>query len=621
MNQTKKILGFTGLVIAMFMGVLDGTVVNIALPDIMNHFKASLADTSWVSTIYVLALAIFTIIAAKIADQYGRKKVMLIGLIIFGSFSAASMFAQNLFILSIFRFIQGIGGAMITPVVIPMGIEVFGKAKLSLITSIIAAVSALSAAGGPPLGGIILQYSSWRWIFGINVPMALIAFFLVLIFLHESYDETSSKKIDFIGTITLTLALFGITFGLLKGQDYGWNSLAIMSSLILGLIMIVLFILVEKHSAFPMLELDLFKIRPFTASSLVFFIISVALICPSLIFNYFLQNVLNYSALSAALVIIPVSLTTAVAMPLGSRLTAKIGASAVNFAGMLILGLSLSALSLIQTDTPKSVMIVFLILNGFGFGFATQSMVSAIKPLPVYKSGVGSGIVNTARQLGMCLGIAVLVSLLDAHIDLAKQQIRTDSISVINTKILSKHVKTVAKHEIRQVFKKSSKSTTTSSKNAVKQMTAKIKQAAQNEKNLPKPRKNSNLRKLYDASQKLNLGSQKLVTASTSLAQGTAKLGQANSSWLIIGQTSQHIAIGNGKIAQGQSRLTRAIALVAQASELKSGLRQVKSIKNDKITTAFRKTYLFAAALVLLCSPIAWWSGAVVLAQDKVVSQ
>lgn len=194
MNQTKKILGFTGLVIAMFMGVLDGTVVNIALPDIMNHFKASLADTSWVSTIYVLALAIFTIIAAKIADQYGRKKVMLIGLIIFGSFSAASMFAQNLFILSIFRFIQGIGGAMITPVVIPMGIEVFGKAKLSLITSIIAAVSALSAAGGPPLGGIILQYSSWRWIFGINVPMALIAFFLVLIFLHESYDETSSKK-------------------------------------------------------------------------------------------------------------------------------------------------------------------------------------------------------------------------------------------------------------------------------------------------------------------------------------------------------------------------------------------------------------------------------------------
>lgn len=609
MQKTIKALSFIGLAIAMFMGVLDSTIVNIALPGIMDHFKSNLTDTSWIVTTYVLALAIFTVTSAKLADQYGRKKLMLLGLVLFGGFSAACMFAPSLFWLSVFRFVQGIGGAIITPIVLPMGIEIFGKEKLPVITSLVGVISALAAAGGPPFGGIILRYFSWHWVFGLNVPLALCAFIIILILVKETRDETSSKKVDWFGIVSLTVALFGITFGLLKGRDYGWSSLTISGSLLIGLTMIVVFVIFEKRNPTPMLDLKLFRILPFTASCLVYFVISMALICPSLIMNYFLQNVLNYSALNAALVIAPVSLTVAVAMPLGTKLAAKTGASAVNFTGMLIIGLSLLLLALIKPDTPKILMVVFLIFHGFGFGFANQSIVSSINPLPKNKSGLGSGIVNTGRQLGMCLGIAILVTLLNAHIDTARQNIKIDALQTISNRTLAPDVKRTARKQIRKVFQQKKQESNTTSKKQMHEIKLKITQAAEQRKQLPRPTENKYLEKLYAGSQSLSEASKKITEKSdilNKLSQSSPAV--AGSKAEMIMQGHQRAAKAMAKISDGQGKITQSIALIAQSEELKTAFRHIKHEKDEKITQAFSKTYILAAVFVLICSPIALWS-------------
>ena len=270
MTKSRKILGFIGLILAMFMGALDATIVNIALPDIMENLNTGLTDTSWVATIYVLAMAVFIIPASKLADIYGRKLVMLIGVVIFGTFSFACMMADSLFLLIIFRLLQGIGGAILTPIVLPMGIELFGKENTSHITAIMGAFSALAAAGGPVIGGLIIHWTTYHWIFGINVPIAIFAFLMILVGTKESYDLTITKNIDWLGMIFFTCTLGGLTFGLLKGREYGWVSQTIIASFVISVIGLFLFILTERRVKSPIIELKLFKESTFTSSSIIY---------------------------------------------------------------------------------------------------------------------------------------------------------------------------------------------------------------------------------------------------------------------------------------------------------------------------------------------------------------
>ncbi|MGO2675798.1 MAG: MFS transporter, partial [Leuconostoc mesenteroides] len=214
MIKSTKRLGFIGLTIAMFMGTLDSTIVNIALPKLMTTFNTNLAGVSWVATTYTLALAVFMITATKLGDKFGRKKLMIIGLLLFAGSSAACMFAPSLMYLLVFRSFQGLGGAIITPLVLPMGVELFGKQHMSKIAAIVGAITALAAAGGPAAGGFILEYMSWHWIFGLNVPIGLISLLLVLLFTKESFDETLVGHFDISGMLFLTISLTGITFGL-----------------------------------------------------------------------------------------------------------------------------------------------------------------------------------------------------------------------------------------------------------------------------------------------------------------------------------------------------------------------------------------------------------------------
>lgn len=435
MKKSKVILGFTSLIIGCFLGVLDSTIVNIALPDMAIYLGKSINDVSWVTTAYLLSFSVFLIIGSKIADQFGRKKILIVGLFIFGLSSLLCGVVKSFIFLIIMRFFQGIGAAIITPVVLPLGLEIFGKEKRGFVIAVSGGITALAAAVGPPIGGIILQYLNWKYIFYVNVPMSIIAIVFAATSLNESYDTTISKKVDILGAILLMISILCLVLPLLKGNDYGWQSKTIVSLFCICILSIIAFLFVEVKTKEPMLPLNLFKESTFTASCILYMSAGFATASPLLLLNFYLEEIFNYSPLKSGLILMTLSLASVVGIPIGSILVKKIGARFVNFSGILIVGVGTMLLSQINVNTSVASMRITLVIMGIGFGFSVQSIASSIKYLPVEKSGMASGIINAARQIGMCLGIAVLVSILNCNVTNATNNIKQDITTKINSEV------------------------------------------------------------------------------------------------------------------------------------------------------------------------------------------
>lgn len=585
MNKKTKYIGFIGILVAAFLGVIDSTIVNIALPSITDYFKVSLNDTSWISTIYSLALAVFMITAAKLADQFGRKKLMIIGLLIFGISSALCGISSSLLFLIVMRFIQGVGGAIITPIVLPMGIEIFGKEKMQIVVGASGAIVGLAAASGPPVGGILIKYINWQSVFFVNVPLAVIALILIMFFVGESYDNTVSKSIDWIGMIMITVSLFCLIFALLKGRDYGWSSSTIITLFITFGVSLIVFVIVELKVSAPMVELSLFKEPTFTASNICYLITGFGIMCPLLIFNYYLQNVLEYDTLKAAFIMMSVSLTTMFATPVGSILSKKIGTRVVNFLGILILGIATFKLSYVSTDMTKGTMILDLIICGIGLGFSVQALSSSVKFIPKEKSGMGSGIINAARQIGSCIGIAILVSILNGNVSTAKDNIKNNVISYINNKNeIIKPVRTELVKVVNDSFKNTDDNKSTISQSSIEKS---VENTIKNNKNLFSKNatfyKNETLKKLYDGTSTLRNGQNKVSGGQGTLNSGIEKLDNGlgalydgsnsfNSGLDTFNNGISKLAAGSQKLADGSQGIT---TLVNGINALDSGSQKL----------------------------------------------
>lgn len=577
MSQTRKVIGFIGLILAMFMGALDATIVNIALPNIMKDLNTGLTATSWVATIYVLAMASFIITAAKLADILGRKKIMLLGVVLFGGFSFICMITRSLSLLVIARFFQGIGGAILTPIVLPMGIELFGKANTSRITAFMGAFSALAAAGGPAIGGFIINCSNYHWIFGINVPIAIVAFILILIGTEESYDASIEKSIDWLGVILLTVLLSSLCYGLLEGREDGWTSTIIILCFTISIISMPLLVLVERKVKSPIIDLGLFREKTFTSSCVIYLIFGFAIIGPSLILNYFLQNVKGFSALHSSYLIIPASLSIAIGMPLATKMYRVVNSKLLIGMGLVITAGGLAMLGLIETNTSSALIICCNIIVGLGLGFTAIAMTSSVRFLPVNKTGIGSGIVNASRYVGQALGMALLVTILNNNVITAKNNIRDTAYTQINERVLSPHVKMVARQQVKEAFKNSGSTKVNSNQKKMKQ---RIIQAAKSQVNLPAPKKKSNYYQLYLASHQLLIGTNQLSKV-------------------------QQVAKYTIPLVQGQNKLGNGIKLLAQKDELVAALHKIKEKKNEELAKAFAKVFNITAIVTLLTSPLA----------------
>lgn len=414
--ETRKKLGFIGLLIAMTMGFVTTTITNIALSQIQTTFHVSLTDVGWVSTIYVLVLSVFMLIAAKLADQFGRKRLMILGLLLFGFFSFIGGSATSFDVLLIARGLQALGGAIIAPLVLPMGVSIFGEEKVSFIVQIITMLTGLGTAVGVPIGGLLLNIGSWRWTFWMNVPLVLISLVLVLLYVPESKVAENDHKFDMFGMLSFGLGVFGLTFGISEGRILGWESPMIVGSLIGGVLLLGVFVWIEQRVTVPMLDLALFKKREFSASILILFLLGIGIIVPLLILNYWFQSVLGYTPLHSSLLTMAYPVAIVVAVPFVDIVADALSDRWVNFIGLVVLGLGILAMMTINQTTATWWIIIILAIIGAGFGFAMMAMSTAQNNVTNAQRGVASGTINTTRQLGQTAATAIFVAILTTHV-------------------------------------------------------------------------------------------------------------------------------------------------------------------------------------------------------------
>jgi EmrB/QacA subfamily drug resistance transporter len=307
--------------VAIFMLLLDITVVNVALPSIQGSLKSSFSDLQWVVNAYALTLAAFLLTAGSVADLIGRRRVFTLGLIVFTASSAVCGLSTTPLMLNLARAVQGVGGAMMFSTSLALLAQAFHGRERGTAFGVFGAVTGAAVAVGPVVGGIITSGIGWEWIFFINVPIGIAAVAITLSRVVESSDP-GARRVDWIGLVTFSGALFALVFALIEGNGDGWGSTKIVLLLIGALVLFIAFITAERMQSRPMLDLSLFRKPAFTGASIVAFSVSASIFAMFLYLTLYIQDVLGYTALQAGLRFLPITLLSFVAAPIAGRLSA-----------------------------------------------------------------------------------------------------------------------------------------------------------------------------------------------------------------------------------------------------------------------------------------------------------
>lgn len=443
-EKTKITIGFIAIVLASFLAQLDTTIVNIALPKIGQYMKASINTTSWITSIYALVLAILLITASKLADQFGRKKFFLGGLIIFAVSSIACSISNSIGALITFRAVQGIGAAILIPIVIPMAVELVGSKKNAMISAAFGASGGFAAAVGGPLGGFITEYFSWRWIFLINVPLCLVVGVITVLCIKESYDEKTSKQIDFKGISVLSVGLFLLVFALIKTTDYGITSPKIIAMYTVSVILLGFFIYIEKKAKAPMLELALFSERNFRNSTICIMFLGIALAPSIFLMNYFMNDVLGFTSIKTGITLCTLSIVSIIFSIITPMFYKKVGYRIFNIISMVAFIGGNYLLSKLTFDISQAQIIRILMVLGLAMGCGAPALIGgSLRFVKDEKAGIASGVVNMSRQIGVLLGIAIFVSILNNKMSVNFDLGKKDFVSSIQTSsVLDNNVKT-----------------------------------------------------------------------------------------------------------------------------------------------------------------------------------
>lgn len=450
MNKKQKVLAFISLAIACFLTVLDSTIVNVSLPSMADYFNTDITGISWVSTAYLIPFSALLINFSKIADIFGRKKLFIIGLIVFGISSILCGLSTSLSMIIIFRIMQGIGAAILAPLAIPLGIELFGKDAMSKLAIVIGMTISIAAASGPVVGGILNEAFGFKAIFYVNVPFIIISLIFGAQCLTECYDRTIEKRIDFIGSILLAYGIGALTFFLVKGSSYGWGSTKIVTLIITSAISIIAFLIYELRSKNPMIEFKLFKIRSFTSSIIIVGVIFFAYMPISYLMNFYLENQLGYSVLKSGLILGIVSGVSFLTSPIFAIISKKYGARVISL--LAIIFVSLGDLMFVFMNSSNNMKIIYSAFIVVGLGVASTSPLykSAFDEVSKDKNGMASGILNSFRQLTACLAIALVSTLSSYYTTQAIDNSKSRIIELVNNNtVLEDQVKSTIVDKIK----------------------------------------------------------------------------------------------------------------------------------------------------------------------------
>jgi EmrB/QacA subfamily drug resistance transporter len=394
--------------VAIFMLLLDITVVNVALPDIQRSLHSSFQDLQWVVNAYSLTLAAFLLTAGALADRFGRRLVFVTGLVVFTLSSAACGLAGSPLALNLARAVQGTGGAMMFATSLALIAGAFHGKERGVAFGVFGGVIGGAVAVGPIVGGLITSGIGWEWIFFVNVPIGIGAVVLTLTQVSESRDP-NAHGVDWLGLLTFCGSLFLLVFALIEGNEKGWGSTRIVGFLVGSLVLIVLFVIVEHRQQRPMLDLTLFKKPAFAGASIVAFAISSSMFAMFLYLTLYIQDVLGYGPLQAGLRFLPITLLSFFVAPLSGRLSVRVPVRLLLGSGLVLVGVGLLTMSAVDANSTWTVLVPGFVLAGAGIGLINPPLAStAVGVVHHSRSGMASGINNTFRQVGIATGIAGL---------------------------------------------------------------------------------------------------------------------------------------------------------------------------------------------------------------------
>jgi EmrB/QacA subfamily drug resistance transporter len=413
MAQRWKVLLITS--VGLFMASLDLFIVNIAFPDLAKDFhEASLSNLSWVLNAYAIVFAALLVPAGRIADRVGRKRVFILGLLLFSAASGLCAVAPSIPFLVGARVLQAAGGAMMLPTTLGLILPAFPVEQRAVAIGIWSAVGGVAAALGPPIGGLLVQLS-WRWIFVVNVPIGIVTALVALRALDEVREPEDGRP-DLLGAAELALGIGLLTLGIVKGPDWGWADPRALGSFAASLALIVAFVLRSAHHPAPVIELPLLRVRSFALANLaamVFFAGFGAMLLSGVLL---LTEVWGYSALKAGLALAPGPLMAAIFAAPAGRLGGRIGQRPVAVAGGLTFAAGFAVI-LASVGAEPSYAATFLpgfMLGGAGVGMVLGTLPAAVTAaLPPERFATGTAVFGMARQLGAAIGVAVLVALLN----------------------------------------------------------------------------------------------------------------------------------------------------------------------------------------------------------------
>src|SRR5580765_2579935 len=353
--------------IAIFMLLIDITVVNVALPSLQNSLNATFSELQWVVDAYALTLATCVLTAGSTADLYGRKRVFIAGIVIFTLASTLCGAAPTPIFLILSRALQGIGGAIMFAVSLALISQEFQGKERGTAFGIWGATTGAAVAIGPLVGGMLTSWLSWRWIFFVNVPIGIVAFVLSLRVLHESSDPEHGS-IDPLGLVLLTGGLFSLVFALIEGNTRGWSSALIVSLLVASVVLLAGFIVQQLLRRVPMIDPRLFRKPAFTGVQAAAFAISASLFAMFLYLTLYMQEVLGYSPLQAGIRFLPMSLLAFVAAPIGGKLSAKVPVRLLMGGGLALCALAMALMAGLTASSGWTALLPGFIVGGIGIG-------------------------------------------------------------------------------------------------------------------------------------------------------------------------------------------------------------------------------------------------------------
>ena len=400
----------------LFMIMLDNTVVNVALPSIQRDLDADLSELEWIVTGYALTFASLMLVGGKVADAYGRRLVFVIGIVVFTFASLMCGLADSSEMLIGARVLQGAGAALMNPATLSIIAATFPPRERGTAIGIWAGTSALALAIGPLVGGLITEHIDWSWIFFVNVPVGALAIVASLLFIDESRDETH-ERLDLPGLITSALGLFALTYGLIEANTYGWGSARILGTFVLAAVSLVAFIALEKRQRAPMLPLELFRNRTYTGANLVMLLVALAMFGVFFFVSLYMQNILGYSAVQTGAAFLPMTVLIILVAPIAGKTSDRLGSRGLITGGMTLLAVQLLLFSQLSADASFWNLLPALLIGGVGMALTmTPSAAAATRSLPVDKAGVGSAVLNSARQVGGTMGVAIMGAIVAAEV-------------------------------------------------------------------------------------------------------------------------------------------------------------------------------------------------------------